>query len=93
MTNGQNSFTSHMYKECRVKKLHAPCCGGIRAWKGLYWEGANKLNTVEQEIFATGNFRDFRPQAIRVQEISANPEVEDLPSFKISPCLSNLDHY
>ncbi len=25
-------------------------------------------NIVEQEIFATGNFRDFRPQAIRVQE-------------------------
>ncbi len=25
--------------------------------------------TVEQEIFATGNFRNFQPQAIHVQEI------------------------
>ncbi len=33
---------------------------------------ATDLNTVEQENFATGNFRDFRPQAIRVQEIFAN---------------------
>ncbi len=30
-----------------------------------------KLHTVEQEIFATGNFREFRPQAIRVEEIFA----------------------
>ncbi len=49
-------------------------------------------STVEQEIFVTGNFRDFQPQAIRVQEIFANPGVEDLPSFKISPCLLNLDN-
>ncbi len=40
--------------------------------------------TVEQENFATGNFRDFRPQAIRVQEIFANFWLRDLPSFKYS---------
>ena len=48
-------------------------------------------NTVEQEIFATGNFRDFRPQAIRAQEIFANFLIEELLSFKISPCLSKSD--
>ena len=32
----------------------------------------------------TGTFRDFRPQAIRVQEIFANFLMEELPSFKMS---------
>ncbi len=31
----------------------------------------------------TGNFRDFRPQAVRMQDIFANLGVEDLPSFNI----------
>ena len=30
------------------------------------------INTVEQENFMTGNFPDFRSQAIRVQEIFTN---------------------
>ncbi len=47
--------------------------------------------TVEQEIFATGNFRDFRAEAIRVQENFANQEIEGVISFKMSPCLSNSD--
>ncbi len=34
-------------------------------------------NTVEQEIFATGNFLDFLPEAIRVQENFANPWLEE----------------
>ena len=40
-------------------------------------------HTVEQEKFATGNFRDFRWQAIRVQESFANLVVDDLLGFQV----------
>ncbi len=32
----------------------------------------NNITIVEQEIFTTGNLRNFRPKAISVQEIFAN---------------------
>ncbi len=38
-------------------------------------------NTVEQEIIVTGNFRDFRPQAIRVEEIFANFQLAEVLMF------------
>ena len=44
------------------------------------------VTTVEQEIFATGNFRDFRAEEICVQENFANWGLEGVFSFKISPC-------
>ena len=37
--------------------------------------------TVEQENFATWNFREFRGQAIRVQEIFANFWIAEVLSF------------
>ncbi len=51
----------------------------------LYTQIKTGIGTVEQEFFATGNFRDFRPQAISMQEIFANFWLEELLSFKMSP--------
>ncbi len=44
----------------------------------------SQLSTVEQENFASGNFRDFRPQTIRMQDIFANLGVEGLLSFYLN---------
>ena len=43
--------------------------------------------TVEQENFATGNFREFRPQAIRVQEIFANFLIAEVLAESLGPLL------
>ena len=47
--------------------------------------------TVEQEIFTTGKFRKMAASGGSRQENFANLRLEDLPSFKMSPCLSKLD--
>ena len=55
-----------------------------------YW---NIANTVEQEIFTTGKFREIGAQAIRVHEISASFWLAEVLSFKMTPCLLNSDNY
>ena len=48
-------------------------------------------NTVEQEIFATGNFRDSRLQTIRVQEIFANFQIaEVLGNIRVQEIFANV---
>ncbi len=52
-----------------------------------------KKDTVEQEIFTTGNFREIAASGGSRQENFAIAGLEDLPSFKMSPCLLKSDHY
>ncbi len=54
--------------------------------RGLCHFRRRMSHTVEQEIFATGNFHEFRPRAIRMQEIFANLQIVEILSFKMSPC-------
>ena len=57
------------------------------------WTDRDKPYTVKQEYFTTENFRELEGQANSRQENFANFLLADLLSFKMSPCLSNLDSY
>ncbi len=48
-------------------------------------------NTVKQENFTTGKFREFAASGGSRQENFANLWLEDFLSFKISPCLSKSE--
>ncbi len=60
ISKGMDQSISSVFWDLRVLSL-----GNFNARE----EQFDLQSTVEQENFATGNFRDFRPQAIRMQEI------------------------
>ncbi len=85
-------ITSEVWWKCappsiRVDKYNIRCeAGRIDGYRNR----RGKMSILEQEIFVTGNFRIFRPQAIRVQENSANLRLEKFLSFKMNPCSINI---